>query len=134
MDTLFAEIAEKWGRLDILVHSVAFAPRGALAGRVINCPRDGFPTGTEVSCWSLLDLVRRAGPLMHSSGAMFAMSYHGASEVIENYGIMSPVKAALESAVRYLAAELDPGLQCARDQPWPARDPRGFGHPRFRKH
>jgi enoyl-[acyl-carrier protein] reductase I len=131
MDTLFAEIAKKWGRLDILVHSIAFAPREALAGRVTDCPRDGFLTAMEVSCWSLLDLVRRAEPLMHSGGAIFAMSYHGVSEVIENYGIMGPVKAALASAVRYLAAELDPGLQCARDQPWPARDSRGFGIPDF---
>ncbi len=108
MEALFAAIAAKWGRLDILVHSIAFAPRDALAGRVVDCPRDGFLTAMEVSCWSLLDLTRRAEPLMTSGGTIFAMSYHGANEVIENYGIMGPVKAALESAVRYLAAELGP--------------------------
>jgi enoyl-[acyl-carrier protein] reductase I len=108
MEALFAAIAAKWGRLDILVHSIAFAPREALAGRVVDCPRDGFLTAMEVSCWSLLDLARRAEPLMTSGGTIFAMSYHGANEVIENYGIMGPVKAALESAVRYLAAELGP--------------------------
>src|SRR5262249_17300297 len=106
VDALFEAIAAKWGRLDILVHSIAFAPRAALAGRVTDCPRDGFLTAMDVSCWSLLDLTRRAEKLMTGGGTIFAMSYHGANEVIENYGIMGPVKAALESAVRYLAVEL----------------------------
>jgi enoyl-[acyl-carrier protein] reductase I len=108
VDALFDAVAARWGRLDILVHSIAFAPREALAGRVVDCPRDGFLTAMDVSCWSLLDLTRRAETLMTSGGTVFAMSYHGANEVIENYGIMGPVKAALESAVRYLAAELGP--------------------------
>jgi enoyl-[acyl-carrier protein] reductase I len=108
VDALFDAVAASWGRLDILVHSIAFAPREALAGRVVDCPRDGFLTAMDVSCWSLLDLTRRAETLMTSGGTVFAMSYHGANEVIENYGIMGPVKAALESAVRYLAAELGP--------------------------
>ena len=108
VDALFAAIASNWGRLDILVHSIAFAPRQALEGRVTDCPRDGFLTAMDVSCWSLLDLTRRAEKLMTGGGAIFAMSYHGANEVIENYGIMGPVKAALESAVRYVAAELGP--------------------------
>jgi enoyl-[acyl-carrier protein] reductase I len=107
VDALFEAVAAKWGRLDILVHSIAFAPREALAGRVTDCPRDGFLTAMDVSCWSLLDLTRRVERLM-TGGTIFAMSYHGANEVIENYGIMGPVKAALESAVRYLAAELGP--------------------------
>ncbi len=72
MDAVFAAIAEKWGRLDILVHSIAFAPRAALAGRVVDCPRDGFLTAMDVSCWSLLDLTRRAEPLMTSGGTIFA--------------------------------------------------------------
>ena len=96
VDALFEAIATKWGRLDILVHSIAFAPREALAGRVTDCPRDGFLTAMDVSCWSLLDLTRRAEKLMTGGGTIFAMSYHGANEVIENYGIMGPVKAALE--------------------------------------
>src|SRR5262249_50217781 len=87
------------GRLDILVHSIAFAPREALAGRVTDCPRDGFLTAMDVSCWSFLDLTRRAEKLMSSGGTILTMSYHGASEVIENYGIMGPVKAALEAAL-----------------------------------
>ncbi len=132
MDSVFAAIAEKWGRLDILVHSIAFAPREALAGRVVDCPRDGFLTAMEVSCWSLLDLVRRAEPLMISGGTIFAMSYHGANEVIENYGIMGPVKAALESAVRYLAAELgSKGIRVHAISPGPLATRAASGIPDF---
>jgi enoyl-[acyl-carrier protein] reductase I len=108
VDALFEAVEAKWRRLDILVHSIAFAPREALAGRVTDCPRDGFLTAMDVSCWSFLDLTRRAEKLMTGGGTIFAMSYHGANQVIENYGIMGPVKAALESAVRYLAVELGP--------------------------
>lgn len=119
-DALFAAIAERWGRLDMLVHSIAFAPRAALEGRVVDCPRDGFLTAMEVSCWSFLDMARRAEPLMAEGGTLITMSYLGASEVIDNYGIMGPVKAALESAVRYLAAELGPrGIRVHAVSPGP---------------
>jgi len=132
MDALFGAIAAKWGRLDILVHSIAFAPREALAGRVTDCPRDGFLTAMEVSCWSLLDLTRRAEKLMTSGGTIFAMSYHGANEVIENYGIMGPVKAALESTVRYLAAELGPkGIRVHAISPGPLATRAASGIPDF---
>ena len=120
LDALFAAIAAQWGRLDILVHSLAFAPREALAGRVTDCPRDGFLTAMEVSCWSFLDMARRAEALMTDGGTMITMSYLGANEVIENYGIMGPVKAALESAVRYMAAELGPrGIRVHAVSPGP---------------
>ncbi|MFO1055780.1 MAG: enoyl-ACP reductase FabI [Dongiaceae bacterium] len=119
-DALFAAIAERWGRLDMLVHSIAFAPRAALEGRVVDCPRDGFLTAMEVSCWSFLDMARRAEPLMAEGGTLITMSYLGANEVIDNYGIMGPVKAALESAVRYLAAELGPrGIRVHAVSPGP---------------
>jgi enoyl-[acyl-carrier protein] reductase I len=132
MDMLFAAIGQTWGRLDILVHSIAFAPREALAGRVVDCPRDGFLTAIDVSCWSFLDLVRRAEPLMVSGGTVFAMSYHGANEVIENYGIMGPVKAALESAVRYVAAELGPkGVRVHAISPGPLATRAASGIPDF---
>ena len=132
-DALFAAIEAQWGRLDILIHSIAFAPKEALSGRVTDCPRDGFLTAMDVSCWSLLDLTRRAEKLMTGGGTIFAMSYHGANEVIENYGIMGPVKAALESAVRYLAAELGPqGHPSARAQPRAFGDARRIRHSRFR--
>ena len=132
LDALFEAIATKWGRLDILVHSIAFAPRQALEGRVTDCPRDGFLTAMDVSCWSLLDLTRRAEKLMTSGGTVFAMSYHGANEVIENYGIMGPVKAALESAVRYLAAELGPkGIRVHAISPGPLATRAASGIPDF---
>jgi enoyl-[acyl-carrier protein] reductase I len=132
MDALFAAVAEKWGRLDILVHSIAYAPKEALAGRVTDCPRDGFLTAMEVSCWSLLDLTRRAEKLMTAGGTIFAMTYHGADEVIENYGIMGPVKAALESAVRYLAAELGPkGIRVHAISPGPLATRAASGIPDF---
>jgi enoyl-[acyl-carrier protein] reductase I len=132
VDAVFDTVATRWGRLDILVHSIAFAPREALAGRVVDCPRDGFLTAMDVSCWSLLDLTRRAETLMTSGGAVFAMSYHGANEVIENYGIMGPVKAALESAVRYLAAELGPkGIRVHAISPGPLATRAASGIPDF---
>jgi enoyl-[acyl-carrier protein] reductase I len=132
VDALFEAVAAKWGRLDILVHSIAFAPREALAGRVTDCPRDGFLTAMDVSCWSFLDLTRRAEKLMTGGGAIFAMSYHGANEVIENYGIMGPVKAALESAVRYLAVELGPkGIRVHAISPGPLATRAASGIPDF---
>jgi len=131
-DALFEAIASQWGRLDILVHSIAFAPRQALEGRVTDCSRDGFLTAMDVSCWSLLDLTHRAEKLMTGGGTIFAMSYHGASEVIENYGIMGPVKAALESAVRYLAAELGPkGIRVHAISPGPLATRAASGIPDF---
>ncbi len=132
VDALFEAIESRWGRLDILVHSIAFAPRQALEGRVTDCPRDGFLTAMDVSCWSLLDLTRRAEKLMTSGGAIFAMSYHGANQVIENYGIMGPVKAALESTVRYLAAELGPrGIRVHAISPGPLATRAASGIPDF---
>ena len=132
VEALFEAIATKWGHLDILVHSIAFAPRQALEGRVTDCPRDGFLTAMDVSCWSLLDLTCRAEKLMTGGGAVFAMSYHGANEVIENYGIMGPVKAALESAVRYLAAELGPkGIRVHAISPGPLATRAASGIPDF---
>ncbi|MBX6741056.1 MAG: enoyl-ACP reductase FabI [Acetobacteraceae bacterium] len=120
LDALFDAISAQWGRLDILVHSIAFAPREALQGRVTDCPRDGFLTAMEVSCWSLLDFIRRAEPLMCGGGAVMTMSYLGANEVVENYGIMGPVKAALESVVRYVATELGPkGIRVHAVSPGP---------------
>ena len=120
VDGLFAAIAERWGGLDILVHSVAFAPRDALQGRVVDCPRDGFLAAMDVSCWSFLDLARRAEPLMRQGGTMMTMSYLGANEVVDNYGIMGPVKAALESSVRYVATELGPkGIRVHAVSPGP---------------
>ncbi len=120
LDALFDAIGKRWGELDVLVHSVAFAPKEALQGRVTDCPRDGFLTAMEVSCWSFLDLARRSERLMKNGGTMLTMSYLGANEVVENYGIMGPVKAALESCVRYVATELGPqGIRVHAVSPGP---------------
>ena len=132
VDALFEAIAAKWGRLDILVHSIAFAPKEALAGRVVDCLRDGFLTAMDVSCWSFLDLARRAETLMSDGGTMLTMSYLGANEVVENYGIMGPVKAALEASVRYLAAELGPrGIRVHAISPGPLATRAASGIPDF---
>jgi enoyl-[acyl-carrier protein] reductase I len=132
LDALFDAITAKWGRLDILVHSIAFAPKEALFGRVIDCPRDGFLTAMDVSCWSFLDVARRAEKLMSSGGTMITMSYLGANEVVENYGIMGPVKAALEATVRYIAAELGPsGIRVHAVSPGPLATRAASGIPDF---
>jgi enoyl-[acyl-carrier protein] reductase I len=132
VEALFKAIGGQWGQIDILVHSIAFAPRAALEGRVVDCPRDGFLTAMEISCWSFLDLARRSEQLMKAGGTMITMSYLGASEVIENYGIMGPVKAALESAVRYMAAELGPkGIRVHAVSPGPLATRAASGIPDF---
>ncbi|MDR2624947.1 MAG: enoyl-ACP reductase FabI [Zoogloeaceae bacterium] len=106
LEAVFARIEEKWGRLDFVLHSIAFAPKDDLHGRVVDCSRDGFLRAMDVSCHSFVRMAKLAEPLMKDGGCLLTMSYMGADEVIENYGIMGPVKAALQSVSRYLAAEL----------------------------
>ncbi|GAA0300225.1 enoyl-ACP reductase FabI [Rhodovulum strictum] len=108
MDALFAEIAARWGRLDTVLHSIAFCPRDDLHGRVIDCSAEGFALAMDISVHSFLRMIRRAEPLMPDGGTCITVSFQGASRVVEHYNIMGPVKAALESAVRYAAAELGP--------------------------
>lgn len=105
-EALFAAIKEKWGRLDFLLHAVAFAPKADLNGRVTDSSAAGFSQAMDISCHSLIRLCRSAEPLMTAGGAVLTLSYYGAEKVVTNYNIMGPVKAALESSVRYLAAEL----------------------------
>jgi enoyl-[acyl-carrier protein] reductase I len=107
---LFAEIKERWGKLDFLLHSVAFAPKTDLQGRVTDSSSAGFLTAMDISCHSLIRLVKAAEPLMTDGGSILTMSYYGSEKVIPNYGIMGPVKAALEASVRYLAVELGPKM------------------------
>jgi enoyl-[acyl-carrier protein] reductase I len=108
LDALFETIRAQWGRLDILVHSIAFAPKEDLQGMLLDCSAGGFATAMDISCHSFIRMAKRAAPLMSEGGAMFAMSYHGAQKVVPNYNLMGPVKAALEAACRYLAYELGP--------------------------
>jgi enoyl-[acyl-carrier protein] reductase I len=106
LEAVFEAITRQWGRLDILVHSIAFAPKEDLQGGLLNCSAAGFAKAMDVSCHSFVRMARLAAPLMANGGTMFAMSYHGASKVVPTYSVMGPVKAALESCCRYLAYEL----------------------------
>jgi enoyl-[acyl-carrier protein] reductase I len=108
MEAVFARINEQWGRLDFVLHAIAFAPKDDLHGRVVDCSQEGFARAMNVSCHSFIRMARLAEPLMTEGGALVTMSYYGAQKVIGSYGIMGPVKAALESSVRYLAVELGP--------------------------
>ncbi|NOV27641.1 enoyl-ACP reductase FabI [Cupriavidus necator] len=106
MAALFKQIEDKWGKLDILLHSVAWAPKDDLQGGLLNCSAEGFAKAMDVSCHSFVRMARLAAPLMRDSGTMFTMSYYGANKVVPNYNVMGPVKAALEAVSRYLAYEL----------------------------
>jgi enoyl-[acyl-carrier protein] reductase I len=108
MAALFADISEKWGRLDCLVHSIAFAPKQDLQGRLVDSSSAGFLQAMDISCHSFIRAAKLAEPLMTQGGALITMTYLGADRAVEHYGLMGPVKAALESSVRYLAAELGP--------------------------
>ena len=108
LEAIFDSIRAKWGRLDILVHSIAFAPKEDLQGGLLNCSAEGFAKAMDVSCHSFVRMAKLAAPLMTDGGTMFAMSYLGANRVVPNYNVMGPVKAALEAACRYLAYELGP--------------------------
>lgn len=120
LEAVFDAITQQWGRLDFILHSIAFAPRGDLHGRVADSSREGFARAMDVSCHSFLRMAHLAEPLMQNGGAMLTMSYLGADEVIENYGLMGPVKAALESSVRYLATEFGPkGIRVNAVSPGP---------------
>ncbi len=106
LESLFEIITRRWGKLDILVHSIAFAPKEDLQGGLLSCSAEGFAKAMDVSCHSFIRMARLAAPLMTEGGSMFAMSYYGANRVVPNYNVMGPVKAALEAACRYLAYEL----------------------------
>lgn len=108
IEAVFDRIASTWGELDFVVHSIAFSPKDTLGGRVVDVPREGFLTTMDISCWSFIRMAHLAEPLMKKGGTLFTMTYYGSQMVVENYNIMGVAKAALESAVRYLAAELGP--------------------------
>ena len=106
LEAVFERVKAEWGRLDIVVHSIAFAPKSDLQGPLLECSAEGFMQAMDVSCHSFIRMARLAAPLMAEGGSLFAMSYHGAAKVVPNYNVMGPVKAALESVCRYLAFEL----------------------------
>ena len=123
---------KQWGQLDFLVHSIAFSPREALHGRVIDVKRDGFLATMDVSCWSFLRMAHLAEPLMKNGGTLFTMTYYGSQMVVENYNIMGVAKAALECAVRYIAAEVGPkGIRVHAISPGPLATRAASGIPEF---
>ena len=106
VDAAFDAVKQKYGRLDFLVHSIAFAPKEALEGEFVTTTRDAFRTALEISAFSLTQVALAAAPLMTEGGSIVTMSYYGAEKVVSNYNVMGVAKAALEASVRYLAADL----------------------------
>jgi len=132
MDAVFEQIRETWGRLDFVLHAIAYAPMDDLHGRVTDCSREGFLQAMDISCHSLIRLAHLAEPLMANGGAIQTVSYLGSEKVVDNYNVMGPVKSALESVVRYLAAELGPrDIRVHAISPGPIRTRAASGIDRF---
>ncbi|MGF6600801.1 enoyl-[acyl-carrier protein] reductase I [Paraburkholderia sp. GAS448] len=122
LEAVFARIEAEWNRLDVLVHSIAWAPAQDLQGGLLNCSAEGFSKAMDISCHSFIRMARMAAPLMKDGGTMFTMSYYGANKVVSNYNVMGPVKAALEASARYLAYELGPkGIRVHPISPGPLK-------------
>jgi enoyl-[acyl-carrier protein] reductase I len=129
---VFQRVQQEWGTLDFLVHSIAFSPKETLCGRVVDSPRDGFAVTMDVSCWTFMRMAHLAEPLMKNGGTLFTMSYYGSQMVVKNYNIMGVAKAALECAVRYMAAELGPkGIRVHAISPGPLATRAASGIPEF---
>ena len=131
LERVFAEIGTRWGRLDTLLHSIAFCPKEDLHGRVVDCSAEGFAMAMDVSVHSFLRMIRLAEPLMGEGGTCMTVSFYGAEKVVENYNIMGPVKSALESVVRYAAAELGEkriSVHALSPGPLKTRAASGIGH------
>src|SRR6187431_2257342 len=128
LESVFDAVTIQWGALDILVHSIAFAPKEDLQGGLLNCSAAGFATAMDISCHSFVRMAKLAAPLMKNGGTMMAMSYYGANKVVPTYSVMGPVKAALESCCRYLAYELGgKGIRVHAISPGPLKTRAGSG-------
>jgi enoyl-[acyl-carrier protein] reductase I len=126
LDRAFGLLNDRWGRLDILVHAIAYSDKDELTGRFINTSRDNFRNSLTISCYSLIDLARRARPMMLANetpgGTILTLTYQGSNRVTPNYNVMGVAKAALESAVRYLANDLGPeGIRVNAVSPGPMK-------------
>jgi len=110
LEAVFKRVSQVWGRLDFVLHSIAYAPKEDLHARVTDCSKEGFLQAMATSCYSLIHTVRLAEPLMGGGGSILTVTYYGSEKVVANYNVMGPVKAALESCVRYMAAELGPKM------------------------
>jgi len=131
MAAVFEQIRNTWRSLDFVIHSIVFAPRDDLHGRIVDCSQAGFLQAMQVSCHSFIEMAHHAEPLMNPGGALITMSYYGADKVVNNYNLMGPVKAALESSVRYMAKELgekDIRVFAVSPGPLRTRAASGIGH------
>jgi enoyl-[acyl-carrier protein] reductase I len=108
LEAVFTRIREQWGVLDFILHSIPYAPKKDLQRRVVDCSQAGFSLAMDVSCHSFIRMARLAEPLMTRGGCLLTVTFYGSEKVVEHYNVMGPVKAALESTVRYMAAELGP--------------------------
>jgi enoyl-[acyl-carrier protein] reductase I len=122
LDRAFAALGERWDSLDVLVHAIAYSDKDELTGRFINTTRDNFKRSLDISCYSLIDLARRARPLMGAGGTVLTLTYQGSNRVTPNYNVMGVAKAALEATVRYLANDLGPeGIRVNAISPGPMK-------------
>ena len=122
MDAAFAVLADRWGSLDFVVHSIAYSDKNELTGRFVETSRANFKNSLDISCYSFVDVARRARPLMTNGGSMMTLTYMGSNRVQPNYNVMGVAKAALESAVRYLANDLGPeGIRVNAISPGPMK-------------
>lgn len=122
LDRAFATLAEEWGTIDFLVHAIAYSDKAELSGRFINTSRENFRTSLTISCYSLIDVARRASGLMKNGGTILTLTYQGSQRVTPYYNVMGVAKAALESAVKYLANDLGPaGIRVNAISPGPMR-------------
>ena len=122
MDAAFAQLKEGWGSIDFVIHAIAFSDKSELAGRFIDTTRDNFKNSLTISCYSFIDVAKRASELMTEGGSMITLTYMGSQRVTPFYNVMGVAKAALESAVRYLAADLGPqGIRVNAISPGPMK-------------
>lgn len=132
LEAVFDEIRRQWGRLDFVLHSIAFAPKEDLHARVVDCSSEGFTLAMDVSCHSFIRTARLAEPLMTDGGCLQTVTFYGSERVVDEYNLMGPVKAALESSVRYLAAELGgKGIRVHALSPGPLKTRAASGIQRF---
>jgi len=122
LEAVFDAISAKWGKLDFVLHSIAFAPMNDLHGRVVDCSAEGFRTAMEISCHSFIRMAKLSEPLMKDGGTLLTVTFYGSEKVVQHYNVMGPVKAALESTTRYLAAELgEQGIRVHAISPGPLK-------------
>lgn len=122
LDRAFAELKERWGTIDFLVHAIAYSDKSELTGRFINTSRENFRNSLTISCYSFIDVARRASELMPEGGTLLTMTYQGSNRVTPFYNVMGVAKAALESSVRYLANDLGPqGIRVNAISPGPMK-------------